>query len=207
MTYAKKVQVSGAVIGLTDDYELTQPLAHFLALNEPLIPTRLAYIEAVLHNYRHHFRKEARWKRETLSYRFLTMVYDQPRDPRGLSESAIEWEHDARVRKLMASNVNIFEITYDRLCAVGSSELATWWYIFWVSTHVVRCPVCRGRRANCGVGRPVAAQLGRYRRSGETRAGLQPLLPYFHRIYPAPARGAGELFDSAWSAAQEAEVR
>ncbi|EIW64596.1 uncharacterized protein TRAVEDRAFT_55490 [Trametes versicolor FP-101664 SS1] len=131
MTYAKKVQVSGAVIGLTDDYELTQPLAHFLAMNEPLIPTRLAYIEAALHNYRHHFRKEARWKRETLSYRFLTMVYDQPRDPRGLSESAIEWERDPRVRKLMASNVNIFEITYDRLCAVGSSELATWWYIFW----------------------------------------------------------------------------
>lgn len=138
MTYAKKVQVSGAVIGLTDDYELTQPLAHFLAMNEPLIPTRLAYIEAALHNYRHHFRKEARWKRETLSYRFLTMVYDQPRDPRGLSESAIEWERDARVRKLMASNVNIFEITYDRLCAVGSSELATWWYIFWVSRHDVR---------------------------------------------------------------------
>ncbi|KAI0361534.1 hypothetical protein OH77DRAFT_1545714 [Trametes cingulata] len=131
LTYAKHVQVGGNVIGLTDDYELTQPLAHFLAMNEHLIPSRLAYIEAVLHNYRHHYRKESEWKRRTLSYRFLTAVYDQPREPCGLSESAIEIEHDARVRKLMASNVNIFEITYDRLCAVSKSELATWWYIFW----------------------------------------------------------------------------
>ncbi|KAI0825060.1 hypothetical protein BC628DRAFT_1321069 [Trametes gibbosa] len=131
LTYAKKVQVGGAVIGLTDDYELTQPLAHFLAMNEHLIPSRLAYIEAALHNYRHHFSKEAEWKRKTLSYRFLTAVYDQPREPRGLSESAMAMEGDARVLKLMASNVNVFEITYDRLCVVTKSELATWWYIFW----------------------------------------------------------------------------
>ncbi|KAI0375073.1 hypothetical protein BV20DRAFT_960129 [Pilatotrama ljubarskyi] len=131
LTYAKGVQVGGTVIGLTDDYEITQPLAHFLTMNEPLLPGRLSYIEAVLHNYRHHYRKESEWKRATLSYRFLTAVYDQPREPCGLSESAMEIEHDVRIRKLMASNVNIFEITYDRLCAVSKSELATWWYIFW----------------------------------------------------------------------------
>ncbi|KAI0335198.1 hypothetical protein GY45DRAFT_1416939 [Cubamyces sp. BRFM 1775] len=131
LTYAKRVQVGGDVIGLTDDYELTPPLAHFLTMNEHLIPNRLPYIETVLHNYRQHFREECEWKKQTLTYRFLTAVYDQPREPRGLSESAVALEYDARVRKLMASNVNIFEITYDRLCAVTKSELATWWYIFW----------------------------------------------------------------------------
>ncbi|KAH9898326.1 hypothetical protein C8Q73DRAFT_395301 [Cubamyces lactineus] len=131
LTYAKRVQVGGDIIGLTDDFELTPPLAHFLAMNEHLIPNRLPYIEAILHNYRQHFRRECEWKKETLTYRFLTAVYDQPREPRGLSDSAIALEHDARVRKLMASNVNIFEITYDRLCAVTKTELATWWYIFW----------------------------------------------------------------------------
>ncbi|KAI0651926.1 hypothetical protein C8Q79DRAFT_997151 [Trametes meyenii] len=131
LTYAKQVQVSGAIIGLTDDYEITEPLARFLSMNEQLIPGRLSYIEAVLHNYRRHLRKEREWKRTTLSYRFLTTVYDQPREPRGLSESAIEIEGDLRVRKLMASSVNIFEITYYRLCVVSRSELATWWYIFW----------------------------------------------------------------------------
>ncbi|CDO71626.1 hypothetical protein BN946_scf184911.g96 [Trametes cinnabarina] len=131
LTYAKGVQVGGDIIGLTDDYDLTPPLAHFLAMNERLIPGRLAYIETALHNYRRHYREEAEWKRDTLSYRFLTAVYDQPREPRGLSESAMEMERNARVRKLMASNVNVFEITYDRLCAVTKTELATWWYIFW----------------------------------------------------------------------------
>ncbi|KAI0778259.1 hypothetical protein BD413DRAFT_103537 [Trametes elegans] len=143
LTYARDVQVGGNVIGLTDDYEITQPLAHFLSLNEPLISSRLSYIEAVLDNYRQYFRKDSEWKRGTLSYRFLAAVYDQPREPRGLSESAVEMERDARVRSLMASSVNIFEITYDRLCAVTKSELATWWYIFWVRVsgymRLLRC--------------------------------------------------------------------
>ena len=84
ITYAKDVTVTGAIIGLTDDFDLNQPIAAFLAMNESLIPSRLSYIEAALHNYRRHNRKEFEWKRHTLSYRFLTNVYDQPREPAGL---------------------------------------------------------------------------------------------------------------------------
>ncbi|RPD55808.1 hypothetical protein L227DRAFT_614942 [Lentinus tigrinus ALCF2SS1-6] len=132
LTYAKDVQVGGNVIGLTEDYDLNQLLAHFLSLNENLVPSRLSYIEAVIHNYRHHYQKEFEWKKRTLSYRFLSEVYDHyPREPRGLSESAVEMESDPRVRKLMAGNVDVFGITYERMTAVSSSELATWWYIFW----------------------------------------------------------------------------
>ena len=136
ITYAKDVKVTGAVIGLTDDFDLNQPIAAFLAMNESLIPSRLSYIEAALHNYRRHNRKEFEWKRHTLSYRFLTNVYDQPREPAGLSESAVEMERDARVRKLMAASVDVFGISYERLEAVVKSELATWWYIYWVSLSV-----------------------------------------------------------------------
>ncbi|TBU35329.1 hypothetical protein BD311DRAFT_745975 [Dichomitus squalens] len=131
IAYAKEVKVNGAIIGLTDDFDLNQPLAHFLAMNEQLIPSRLSYIEAVLHNYRRHNQKEFEWKRHTLSYRFLSNVYDQPREPAGLSASAVEMERDARVRKLMAASVDVFGISYERLGAVTNSELATWWYIFW----------------------------------------------------------------------------
>ncbi|KAI1797949.1 hypothetical protein LXA43DRAFT_982749 [Ganoderma leucocontextum] len=131
ISYAKHVTVNGAVIGLTDDFDLNQPLAQFLAMNEHLIPSRLSYIEAVLHNYRRHNRKEFEWKRNTLSYGFLTNVYDNPREPAGLSASAVEMERDARVRKLMAASVDVFGISYERLEAVTRSELATWWYIFW----------------------------------------------------------------------------
>ena len=125
--------VNGAIIGLTDDFDLNQPLARFLAMNQHLIPSRLAYIEAALHNYRWHSRQEFEWKRTTLSYGFLTNVYDHPREPAGLSDSAVKMEWDARVRKLMAASVDVFEISYERLEVVTRSELATWWYIFWVS--------------------------------------------------------------------------
>lgn len=124
--------MNGTVIGLTDDFDLNQPLAQFLAMNEHLIPSRLSYIEAALHNYRRHNRKEFEWKRTVLSYGFLTNVYDKPREPDRLSVSAIEMEQDARVRKLMAASVDVFGISYERLEAVTRSELATWWYVFWV---------------------------------------------------------------------------
>ena len=133
LTYAKDVTVTGTVIGLTDDYDLNNLLAHFLALNEPLIPSRLSYIEAVLHNYRKHFRKESEWKKETLSYRFLTHVYSEPREAKDVTQSAVHLERDTRVRKLMRSSLNVMDITYERWLAVTTSELATWWYILWVS--------------------------------------------------------------------------
>ncbi len=133
LAYSKDVTVSGNVIGLTDDYELNQLLAYFLSMNEHLIPSRLSYIEAVIHNYRHHFRKEFEWKRHALSYRFLTDVYEQPRQPEAVSGSANETEKDTRVSTLMAGSIGVFGITYERWSAVSSSELASWWYIFWVS--------------------------------------------------------------------------
>lgn len=136
ITYAKDVTVTGAVIGLTDDYDLNKILAHFLTLNENLIPSRLSYIEAVIHNYRKHFLKEVEWKKDTLTYRFLTHVYNQPREPQGASQSAINLEKDSRVQKLMIRSVDVLGITYDRFTAVTTSELATWWYIFWVSAPV-----------------------------------------------------------------------
>ena len=133
LNYSKDVTVPGTIIGLTDDYDLNKVLAQFLAMNEHLIPGRLSYIEAVLHNYRKHYRKESEWKRQALSYRFLTHVYNHPGEPQALSQSTIHLERDTRVRKLMANSVDVLGITYERFCAVATSEVATWWYIFWVS--------------------------------------------------------------------------
>ncbi|KAH9944323.1 uncharacterized protein BXZ73DRAFT_39558 [Epithele typhae] len=131
LDYAKDVTVPGVAIGLTDDYDLNKVLAHFLAINESLIPSRLSYLEAVIHNYRRHFRKEAEFKKRTLSYTFLTHVYSNPREPVGAAKSAIHREDDARVRRLMSDSVDVLSITYDRWMAASSSEIATWWYILW----------------------------------------------------------------------------
>lgn len=132
LNYSKDVTVTGEVIGLTKHFDLSPPLARFLELNKPLIDEGLYEIEEKLSSYRRHHRKECSWKRRVLSYRFLTFVYDRPRDPSGLVQSSIENELDPRVRRLLKDNGAVFKSAYNRLAAVSTSEVATWWYIFWV---------------------------------------------------------------------------
>ena len=133
LTYAKGVVVDGSVIGLNDDYDLTAPLARFLTLNEDSVNSALPRIEAVLGRYRHHGRRECREKAGALSYRFLAAVYDRPQEPAGVTESSIELERDLRVRALVLDSGRALQTAHDRLAAVARSELATWWYLFWVS--------------------------------------------------------------------------
>lgn len=133
LNYAKNVQVDGDIIGLNDDFDLTPDLAQFLSLNQHLIPKRLEYIEETLTSYRRHHRKECHHKSHVLTYRFLTHVYDRPRQPSGLAESSIQFERDPRVKRLMAGSEAVFQTAYERLEAVSSSSTATWWYLFWVS--------------------------------------------------------------------------
>ncbi|TFK41203.1 hypothetical protein BDQ12DRAFT_768018 [Crucibulum laeve] len=131
LKYSRSVRVTGEVIGLNDDFDLTSPLACFLNLNQELIQKRIHTIEDKLSDYRRFCRKECRWKSKVLSYRFLTHVYNQPRDPVGLAQSSIEFERDIRVRELMLSSEAVFEAAYKRLSTVSQTEVATWWYIFW----------------------------------------------------------------------------
>ena len=132
LVYTKNVRLDGGIIGLNDDYDLTGPLAQFLALNHNSIGSQLRHIEAVVTAYREHYKNECRQKVNVLTYRFLTHVYDQPRDPSGLAASSIEFERDLRVRQLMVGSEAVFETTYERLSAVSATEVATWWYLFWV---------------------------------------------------------------------------
>ncbi|KAJ7706220.1 hypothetical protein B0H17DRAFT_919193 [Mycena rosella] len=131
LNYAKDVKVDGDIIGLNDDYDLTPDLARFIALNQDLIPRRLEHIEETLASYRRHHKKECRWKSHVLTYRFLTHVYDRPRESSALAESSIQFERDLRVRELMVGNEAVFQTAYERLEAVSATPTATWWYLFW----------------------------------------------------------------------------
>ncbi|KDQ63598.1 hypothetical protein JAAARDRAFT_119276 [Jaapia argillacea MUCL 33604] len=131
LEYAKTANVDGGVFGLNDDYDLTAPLARFLALNHELIPQRLAHLEGVLFRYRQHHRRECLTKSRVLTYRFLTRVYDRPREPSGLAETSIEFESDLRVRQLMVGNEDVFRSSFERMSYVSTSEMATWWFLFW----------------------------------------------------------------------------
>ena len=134
LIYSKDVEVGGDVIGLTDDWDLTVPLARFLRMNQRLIPERLSHIEGIMQSYREHYLEEARAKSNVLTYRFFTNVYDIPRDPTRLAESSIAHEKDSRVRQRMLECEKALQTTYDRLSSVTKTEAATWWYIFWVCT-------------------------------------------------------------------------
>ena len=137
LQYARGVRVDGSVIGLNDDFDLTPPLARFLALNEDAVGDGVARLETVLARYRHTMRREARAKADALSYRFLTAVYDRPQGPVGLTDSAIDFERDPRVRKLMLESGEVFMMSYERLQAASRSELTTWWYVFWVRVSLI----------------------------------------------------------------------
>jgi len=131
ITYNKHVSIHGAAIGINDEYDLTPTLARFLAQSHALIHSRMGGIEALLAGYRQYCRQECNKKVDVLSYGFLSRVFDHPRDPEGLAQDAIKHEHDLRVRQLLVGNEEAFHITYERLAAVSTTELATWWYIFW----------------------------------------------------------------------------
>jgi len=134
LIYSKSVGVSGDVIGLNDDWDLTTPLARFLRMNKRLIPERLLHIEGIMQSYRKHYVEETRAKSNVLTYRFFTNVYDMPRDPTRLAESSITHEKDTRVRQLMLGCEKALQTTYERLSAVTETGATTWWYIFWVGT-------------------------------------------------------------------------
>ena len=139
ITYDKHVSTDGASIGINDEYDLTSTLARFLAQtpNHALIHSRIGGINALLAGYRQFYRQECNKKADVLSYGFLSRVFDHPRDPEGLAQGAFKHEHDPRVRQLLIGNEEAFRITYERLVAVSTTELATWWYIIWVCVDLL----------------------------------------------------------------------
>ena len=189
ITYDKHVSIDGAFIGVNDEYDLTPTLARFLAQNHALIHSRTGGIEALLAGYRQYCRQECNKKVDVLSYGFLPRVFDHPRDPAGLARDAIKHEHDLRVRQLLVSNEEAFHVTYERLAAVSTTELATWWYIFWVCVDLL-CWLLTLDMFSSGPPRMITG--------GETRIlsessnnTLQTLIPTIHHLlhihrYPVP---------------------
>ncbi|TFK30404.1 hypothetical protein FA15DRAFT_579807 [Coprinopsis marcescibilis] len=131
LIYGRRMRMTGDVIGLNDEFDLTSPLAKFLELNRLIIEERMPQIEEALASYRKFHREECLWKVQVLSYRFHGHVYTQPCDPTGLPQSSIEFEQDPRVRELVLHSESVFRCMYDRYTAVTTSEVSTWWYLFW----------------------------------------------------------------------------
>jgi hypothetical protein len=167
--YTRKIIVPGALIGLDDDCDLTPALARFLTLNERLVPERLAHLDGVLARYRAHHIRECEAKARALSYRFLALVYNRPVEVGGLGRRAAEDEDDERSRGLLLGRESrhSFVAAWERLEQVSTSEVATWWYIFWVRAVLPAVCGC----ADCArAGRSMAAEPCRHQADAAARA-------------------------------------
>lgn len=132
LVYTKDVCFNGEIIGLTEDFDLTPPLARFLSMNRELIHRRLGALDAVLNDYRIHHEEECRHKRDTLTYAFLTNVYDRPQHFAEVVKWATGHEKDLRIGQLVLASEEALSKAYERSVVVAETEAATWWYIFWV---------------------------------------------------------------------------
>ena len=131
MRYARHVKLNGSIIGLDDDVDLTPQLSRFLLANRLLVNKRMPIITAALESYRKHLKIEAKWKREVLSYRFLSAIYDYPSSPSAISDIIQDIERDFRVRRLPQAYQTAFVGAHERMRAVSRSEVTAWWYLFW----------------------------------------------------------------------------
>lgn len=129
LVYGKNITLAADAIGLNDEFELTGPLAKFFSQNEALVQDRLKEVEDALSNYRRHHRKVYRWKSRTLTYGFLSRVYDQPQE---IHVTSLHDERDSGVCQLMRDNEATLKGTYKRFKVVSRSETTAWWYLFWV---------------------------------------------------------------------------
>jgi len=170
-------------------YDLTATLARFLDQNHALIHSRMGGIEALLVGYRQFCQQECSKKVDVLSYGFLSRVFDHPRDPEGLAQDATKHEHDLRVRQLLVNNEGAFRITYERLAAVSTTELATWWYIFWVRVDLP-CWLLTPVLFSSGLPRMIFGEETRILSESSDNT-LQTLILTIHHLlhirpYPAP---------------------
>lgn len=132
LTYTRNVQLDGDILGLNDDFDLSPLLAKFLHMNQHLINDRIEVVESALQQYRRTARKEAQKKRKTLSYSFTTEVWNWPAPPGEVAKTVEGLERDLRVRHMILEREDTLLAAKERMDAVGRSEVATWWYLFWV---------------------------------------------------------------------------
>lgn len=128
LRYSSRVRVKGDVIGLTDDFSLTEPLARFFSLNRDTIVKKLASLNAAVSRYRHHHFEECHRKVQVLGYNFLTQVYDCPQDL-SIRRSKSPCYGGKRIQRLL--NDGAMTVVYERYSFVASSQLRMWWYLFW----------------------------------------------------------------------------
>lgn len=133
-TWVKEVvKVSAAeAFGLMDTFTMTHQLAKLFYDNEHILRYRLPEMQDLLRRYRMWFFEEAQRKRDTLSYSFLTEVFDDSLfPPDGISQAFKASSKNPQVQTLPRRYPACISSLYERLTAIRRSQVHTFWYLFW----------------------------------------------------------------------------
>lgn len=133
LRYARNTTLDCSIIGLNTELGLTPQLARFLLLNKSALQAGISEYSRHIGTYRAHAHREATKKATTLSYEFLSNVFDCPACPEDITRVIADHEPDVRVRDLTLSYENAFLAMDERMQYVSQSPVAAWWFIFWVS--------------------------------------------------------------------------
>jgi hypothetical protein len=126
----RRAVLSNADLGVGDTFHLSPQLARLLHDNRDLIERRLPLIEAAIADYRTHYRSEAAWKRQTLSYAFLlNVVGEDSLAPTELAEVLMATEANPLIRQLPTRYPSSFNALHERTRAVNRSRLTQWWCV------------------------------------------------------------------------------
>lgn len=121
--------------GLHDDFLLTTATAAFLQANEVPLRQRVPQMESLLEQYRSHFHSEAVRKRETLTYDFLTDIFDAVELWDAPPEKLHAAFHAASLLPAVQTLPQRYPASihglYERLAAVRRSPVHTFWYLWW----------------------------------------------------------------------------
>ncbi|KAF8595614.1 hypothetical protein BDV93DRAFT_501109 [Ceratobasidium sp. AG-I] len=129
--YARDIILDASPIGLNAELELTPQLARFLLLNKSTLQAGISEYSRLLGSYRAHAHREATAKAMTLSYEFISNVYNTPASPEVISHVLAEHEPNIRVRDLAVGYGDVFLATDERMRCVSQSSVSAWWFLFW----------------------------------------------------------------------------
>ncbi|CAG8671200.1 16927_t:CDS:2, partial [Funneliformis mosseae] len=124
--------VTQEVIGITEDFQMTNQLEKLFGDNYKLVEMGLDQIQTTMNDYRQYYRDESRSKEESLTYGFHINIFNNPSIPlEALPSVLLTTEENQHVQSIPEHEYPTIIYLYERMRIVHTSRVHQWWYLFW----------------------------------------------------------------------------
>ncbi|CAI2173655.1 2335_t:CDS:2 [Funneliformis geosporum] len=124
--------VTQEVIGITEDFKMTNQLEKLFGDNYKLVEMGLDQIQTTMNDYRQYYRDESRSKEESLTYGFYINIFNNPSIPlEALPSVLLNTEENQHVQSIPEHEYPTIVYLYERMRIVHTSRVHQWWYLFW----------------------------------------------------------------------------